>query len=344
MKKERLPFISIITPTYNSAKVIGLCLHAIAEQDYPKNRLEVVIADAGSSDDTLKVVRTFSKKLRINICKNPLQTGEAGKAVGVDQSKGDILALIDSDNIITGKDFISRMAAPFVEDPDITGTEPLYFVYRKADTGLTKYFAAAGINDPLCLFIGNYDRYSYITGKWTGMDLKTEEKPDYIKIHLETGKMPTIGANGTFIRKADIKKIKYKPYLFDIDAIYEMVLKGRDKFVKVKTGIVHIYSPTMASFIKKQQRRISDFMFFNNTKQRSYPWKSFPAKGIVLFSLSCVTVIPLIIQAFFGFVRKPAAFWMFHPLVCEVTFVIYVYYFIMAKVFKKTKMKDRKNW
>ncbi len=344
MKKEKFPFVSVITPVYNSAKVIGLCLQAIAEQDYPKDKLEVVIADAGSSDDTLKIVRSFSKKLHINICKNPLKTGEAGKAVGVDKAKGDIIALIDSDNIITGTDFLRRMTAPFVEDKNITGTEPLYFVYRENDTALTKYFAAAGINDPLCLFIGNYDRYSYVTGKWTGLELITEEKTDYIKIHLEKAKIPTIGANGTFIRKTDIKKIKYKPYLFDIDAIYEMVLKGRDKFVKVKTGIVHIYSPTMASFIKKQQRRISDFLYFNSASQRSYPWQSFPVKGIALFSLSCVTVIPLIIQAFLGFMRKPALFWAFHPLVCEITFVIYVYHFIMAKVFKKTKMKDRKNW
>jgi GT2 family glycosyltransferase len=289
-------------------------------------------------------VNSYRDRLDIKIVPNPLKTGEAGKTVGVDSAKGGIVALIDSDNIMQDRSYISKMMKPFADSPDIMGTEPLYFGYRKQDKPLTRYFALSGINDPLCLFVGNYDKYSYITGKWTGMKLAAKEDKDAITITLDEKNIPTIGANGTFLRTDLVKKTHYSPYMFDIDVVYEIIKTGTDKFVKVKTDIVHIYSPDFKSFIKKQSRRISDFMFFDREKQRTYPWAGFPVSGVVLFTLYCVTVIPLFWQAIKGFIRKPEWVWIFHPLVCWVTLFIYGITFIKAKVTGKRAMKDRGKW
>jgi glycosyltransferase involved in cell wall biosynthesis len=337
-------FLSIITPTYNSEKVIGLCLSAVCEQDYPRSAFEVVIADAGSTDRTIEVINSFKDRLDIRIFPNPLQTGEAGKTVGIDNAKGNIVALIDSDNVMQDRSYISKMMKPFEDDPGIMGAEPLYFEYRKEDKPLTRYFALSGINDPLCLFVGNYDKYSYITGKWTGMKLDTKENNEYITINLDEKLIPTIGANGTFLKKELVKKTHYSPYMFDIDVVYEIIKTGVNKFVKVKTGIVHIYSPDFSSFIKKQGRRISDFLFFAKEKQRTYPWSSFPVKGIVLFTLYCVMIVPLLWQALKGFIRKPDWVWLFHPLVCWITLFIYGVSFMKMKITGKHAIKDRKNW
>lgn len=337
-------FLTIITPTYNSEKVIGSCLEAICSQDYPKSLFEVVIADAGSKDKTIEIINSFKDRLDIKVFPNPLKTGEAGKTVGVDNAKGTIVALIDSDNIMRDKSYISKMMKPFLNDPDIMGTEPLYFGYRKEDKPLTRYFALAGINDPLCLFVGNYDKYSFITGKWTGMKMNTKEDKDYITVYLDEKSIPTIGANGTFLRKELVKKTHYSPYMFDIDVVYEIIKTGVNKFVKVKTDIVHIYSPDFSSFIKKQSRRINDFMFFDKEKQRTYPWAGFPINGIVLFTLYCVTVLPLLWQALKGFVRKPSWVWVFHPLVCWITLFIYGFTFIRTKVTGRSAIKNREKW
>ncbi len=42
-----------------------------------------------------------------------LKTGEAGKAVGMKQARGEIIALIDSDNILPSRDWLSFMVEPF---------------------------------------------------------------------------------------------------------------------------------------------------------------------------------------------------------------------------------------
>ncbi|MDP2754648.1 MAG: glycosyltransferase [Nitrospirota bacterium] len=100
-----LPSLSIVIPTYNSSKTLPLCLESIAGQDYPKEKIEFIIADGGSTDSTLEIAQKYTDKIYLN----PLKTGEAGKAVGVKRSKGEIIALIDSDNILPSKDWLFRM-------------------------------------------------------------------------------------------------------------------------------------------------------------------------------------------------------------------------------------------
>ncbi|HQP92297.1 MAG TPA: glycosyltransferase, partial [Candidatus Omnitrophota bacterium] len=48
--------ISIITPTLNSARTLGACIGSIADQDYPKEFIELVFADGGSTDGTLDII------------------------------------------------------------------------------------------------------------------------------------------------------------------------------------------------------------------------------------------------------------------------------------------------
>jgi glycosyltransferase involved in cell wall biosynthesis len=119
--KTDLPTISIVIPTLDSSSTLPACLESIREQDYPGDMLEIIIADAGSFDSTVEIASQFTDK----IYPNPLKTGEAGKAVGVRHATGEIIALIDSDNILPGRDWLKRMAAPFA-DPEIAGTEPLW--------------------------------------------------------------------------------------------------------------------------------------------------------------------------------------------------------------------------
>jgi len=68
----------------------------------------------------------------------------------VKHAKNEIIALIDSDNILPSGDWLSRMIEPF-QDREIAGTEPLDYTYRKEDGYTTRYCAMLGMNDPLCL-------------------------------------------------------------------------------------------------------------------------------------------------------------------------------------------------
>lgn len=334
--------VSFVIPTLNSERTLGECLDAILAQDYPRKDYEIVIADAGSSDSTLEIAKSKGVDA---ICENPLKTGEAGKTAGIKASRGELIALVDSDNILPSKDWLARMTAPF-SDPSVFAAEPIMYSARESDPSLTRYFAHLGMNDPVCLFVGNYDRFSAVTGKWTGLKIDTEEKDGWKKLTIKD-KIPTIGANGFIFRREILEKVSWEPYFFDIDVAALAAMKGCGAIAKVDTSIIHLYCAKFGDFARKQRRRIKDFLFFAKSKERTYPWESQRKGGIVLFILSCLTLLPLAVQAILFAVRAPKgskalAFW--HIPVCWATLWIYGTGVLMKLLGFKPKMVDRSTW
>ena len=136
MVSKNFPTISVLIPTLNAASVLEGCLKSIANQDYPQERIEIVIADGGSTDKTLVI----AKKYKAKIYPNRLKTGEAGKAAAFKKARNELVALIDSDNYLPDKNWLKRMVEPLT-DPEIIGSEPWEFTYRKSDGFIDRYCA-----------------------------------------------------------------------------------------------------------------------------------------------------------------------------------------------------------
>ena len=333
--------LSIVIPVLNSERTLGECLEAIASQTLPRGEYEIVLADAGSVDRTLEIARSAGVD---RIVPNQLKTGEAGKTAGIKAATGDIIALVDSDNILPSPDWLERMLAPF-SDPEVLATEPIAYTSRSQDPALTRYFALLGMNDPICLFTRNYDRTCAITGKWTGLDIATEDKGDWLKLRLAANALPTIGANGFVFRRTLLDGANWDPYLFDIDILYERIRRdGAAVVAKVKTGIVHLYCSRLRDFARKQRRRIRDFLFFAQEKQRTYPWDKQRKTGIILFCLATVTLIPLLLQAIVGFCRRPDRAWFYHVPVCWITLWIYGWGTVSKMLGRRQAPVDRSQW
>lgn len=338
---SEFPSISIVTPTLNSKKTIKSCLDSISNQDYPKDKVEIIIADGGSTDTTLDIIKAFGLK-NLKILPNALRTGEAGKAVGAKAAIGEIVAFIDSDNILPAINCLKIMVEPFA-DPEIIASEPVEYTYRKTDNYLTRYCALMGMNDPLCFFLGNYDRYNTITGKWTGLLHVEEDKGNYLKIELYKGRLPTIGANGFLIRKNILTQYAIGDYLFDIDVIADVLNRAnRVKIAKVKAGIIHIFAGGMKDFMRKQSRRIIDYNYYKKLGLRKYQWREAGARGIVKFIVYNILIIPLILQSVRGWTRKKDGVWFFHTPACLLTLFVYSYSSILN--FFTSKPLSRDKW
>ena len=334
-------FLSIVIPTLNSSETLGECLAAIRSQTLPREEYEIVVADAGSSDNTREIAHEYGVD---RIVDNPLKTGEAGKTAGIKAAKGDVIALIDSDNILPDANWMERMLAPF-SDEEIIASEPIEYTCRSSDPLFTQYFALLGMNDPICLFTGNYDRICAITGKWTGLDVRQEDCGDYVKVRLDSDALPTIGANGFVFRKSLLDGVKWDPYLFDIDILCDRIRQdGAVCVAKVKTGIVHLYCPRLRDFVRKQRRRIRDFLYFAQQKERSYPWNRQRKCGIALFCVESVLVFPLMWQMLKGAVRRPNRAWLYHVPACWITLWVYGTSTILKALGAKQAPADRSYW
>ena len=330
------PDISIVIPTLNAASVLGGCLDSIEVQDHD-GTVEVVVADGGSSDGTLEIARERG----CLVVENLKKTGEAGKARGLEASSGRLIALIDSDNILPGRDWLRRMVEPF-EDESIAGAEPIEYTLRSSDGMLTRYCALMGMNDPLCYFLGNYDRFCVLSGRWTELAVETRDRGDWIEVRLHAGAIPTIGANGFIVRRELLDSLEVGDFLFDIDVVARLVEKGHDRFAKVKVGIVHLYGSGLRVFARKQLRRIRDYSFYQDRGMRSYSWGSGRSSGLARFVLSCVLVAPLAYQAVKGYSRKPDSAWLLHVPACLITLVVYAFGFIEGRV--RPGEQERSGW
>ena len=61
-----LPLISIVIATYNEQKNIFKFLTSLTMQNYPRDRLEIIIVDGGSTDGTIEIAKKFKVKIIIN--------------------------------------------------------------------------------------------------------------------------------------------------------------------------------------------------------------------------------------------------------------------------------------
>jgi len=321
------PSVTIVIPTLNSARTLGRCLQSIFKQDYPNDKVEVIVADGGSSDRTVEIAKEYDL---VKIFTNRLRTGEAGKAVGTEMAKNEVVAFIDSDNILPSRNWLRAMVTPF-KDREIAATEPLYFTHRGRDPLIARYCALTGMNDVLCLFLGNYDRYSYMTGKWTESRVHAVDKGDYLLVKLDEMNVPTMGANGFMVRTEAMKSIRYKPYLFDVDTVYQLVKNGRNKFAKVKVGIVHLYAESVEDYVKKTRRRIRDYLYYEKHGVRKYPWRRLNKRGILKFILYTLLILPLVRDSLRGYRRLSDRAWLFHPLACLITLYVYSIQYLLQR-------------
>ncbi|MFX0103177.1 MAG: glycosyltransferase [Candidatus Hodarchaeota archaeon] len=93
-KREQLPFVSIIAPIYNMEDSIENLIISLLNQDYPKERLEIIIVDNNSTDNS----KAIAEKFPILVFEEKkIQGSYAARNLGIKNAKGSILAFIDSD-------------------------------------------------------------------------------------------------------------------------------------------------------------------------------------------------------------------------------------------------------
>jgi glycosyltransferase involved in cell wall biosynthesis len=88
-------YVSVIIPTYNSARSLPLCLGSIEKQNYPYR--EVLVVDNYSRDETRRIAEGFGARVILH-----RGTQAAARNVGIAHSKGRYILFLDSDQQLNG--------------------------------------------------------------------------------------------------------------------------------------------------------------------------------------------------------------------------------------------------
>ncbi len=88
------PLISIITPTFNSARTIERTIHSVLSQDYPQ--IDYHIVDGGSTDGTLDILKKYESRLTWTSAKDE---GVADAFnIGIKRSRGEVIGIVNADD------------------------------------------------------------------------------------------------------------------------------------------------------------------------------------------------------------------------------------------------------
>lgn len=112
LEVEEYPLLSVICPIFNEEKYIAKCIDSILEQDYPKDRLEILFVDGMSSDNTRSIVRKYTEAHPyIRLIDNPERIVPYAMNYGIDASKGEVVMRLDAHSTYEKNYFSCLVAA-----------------------------------------------------------------------------------------------------------------------------------------------------------------------------------------------------------------------------------------
>lgn len=174
-------FLTIVIPCYNEERYIGQTLQNIYDQDYSRF-IRIIVADAGSTDNTISIINSFKNKLDIEVVKGGLPS--VGRNAGARLADTEWILFIDADITFTSESVIfDSIHQVMFNNYSMIGTTPKYlgepdirantmFFLNKISTWFlskNRPFAIGGftlIRRDVFIGLGGYDEKAHQSEDW----------------------------------------------------------------------------------------------------------------------------------------------------------------------------------
>jgi glycosyltransferase involved in cell wall biosynthesis len=160
LNKMSEPLVSVLITTYNYGRFIEESIDSVLSQEYPADKLDIVIVDDGSTDGTAERVEKYGSRVRYFYTPNGGQA--AALNFGFAKTRGEIIALLDADDYwLPGK--LKRVVEEFRKDP---GLGMLYHPFLEVDTQTKESRKGQFVAISGSLF-GNEEKFFWFNGPGT---------------------------------------------------------------------------------------------------------------------------------------------------------------------------------
>jgi hypothetical protein len=297
-RRDSLPKVTFIIPTLNAAGVLEPCLRSIRSQDYPRDLVEILVADGGSTDRTRDLAASFGAV----VLDNPFRVAESGKRVAMACAQGEFIVFTDADNELTSPDFVRLAVAALQANPQALGLE-------------SYYLAPAGMNS-FCAYL---TQTLHISDPVAWM-MSVSPVPVGVQGAVERWTFPKgsfaypLGANGFVYRKTDLDSVGATEHFEDTFIALQLARNGKTEWLRLTgRGVHHYFVSGMLDFMKKRRRQTYHFLSLKN--KQSVSWTQMkPCMSGGVACLACATVVVPVAQALRGLVRTGDARWLWHPV------------------------------
>lgn len=294
---KNLPKISYCVFTYNEEKNIEGCLQSIFSQDYPKDKLDIILVDDNSTDKTLEIARNFP----VRIFKNGKHDGDLSATIGFKNATGEFFTAIGADMRFKGVDWFRKMTKPLIENPDIAVTLTRFYPHPD-DSLVTRYINLDPIQRDFV-----YQVFS------PGMDETIIGKKNGYFICQYSGVLIPPQTHGLYRMSVMRRIIDKQKIYYDMGNIMSLVNMGYTKVGYVpQAGYYHFHAENIRHLLNKRIRNIKrSYLRYNNqqsTKKNVYKWVDFqdPKDIIKLFALiiSANLFFPIFVMSMFRMLKS----------------------------------------
>ncbi len=106
--------VAIVMPVFNEERFLAGTLDQVYMQDFPMERVEVVVADGGSTDRTREIAADYKSRFgSLKILDNPRRLSSAGRNIGVRNSSAPYILILDGHSYLPSKTMIRDMVELF---------------------------------------------------------------------------------------------------------------------------------------------------------------------------------------------------------------------------------------
>lgn len=279
---KNFPKVSFLLLTLNDEKGVKKCLESVKKQNYPKDKVEIVVIDNGSIDKSAQVARNYTNKVTVNH-----QNAYKNRADGMRKATGDfVFMMLEQDIELKSKNFIKDMIKPLVENNELVGSFTRDYP-RQDQSWITRFLSYHPIQaDPL---------FDFLTPSLEST--LVEKRNGYFISKFTLGKIPM--ATHMFFRISSLKKtpVWTQEKDFDHDTIVKLVKAGYNLFAYAPSaGTYHNHAKDFHHFIFKRIRNLDNHYFpFNKTTEFNY----IKGKGDILRLIYWIIYANLLIPAAF---------------------------------------------
>jgi glycosyltransferase involved in cell wall biosynthesis len=294
--------ITFVLPTLNAEPLLGQALASIRGQDYPRELVEIVVADGGSTDGTREVARRFDAR----VIENPDRLAEFGVKAGILAAGGELVVIFAADNELVGTGWLNRVVSRFEHDPDLAAVYGR-LISGENDPPLNQY-AALIQSDPLSWFLNrNLERYL------------REGRPDSDGAYtLDLApEFPLIwGANGLVLRTAWARPHwEQEGYVADVDAFQALIQAGHRRVAYYPESFCYHHQLATLADAKGKWRRNLQHHLLAQVGTRDLGWVFVPNFRLRILLWLAYSLFPPIslADAVRRATRDRSKYWLYHP-------------------------------
>lgn len=346
------PKITVVMATFNSEATVELALKALRAQNYPPDRVEILMVDGGSTDRTLEIGRRYD----VRIVPNPRVEPASAKLIGLMEAKGDYLLTCDSDEVTESSDAFRKRVRALQESPNT----PVVFPSGYKDPENAK-FLSCFINeygDPFSMFYYRLSKHhTRFIPRLKQSVTVVQETDDYVLFEVAPHQRQPLMENGASGSVMDLHF--FRAHFKDLLAVnahgvmhlffYLMQTHTRRFALTKNDALVHHSTTDWMTYLRKINYRVINNIFYQQDLGNSGfhgratydPWYIRARKYI--FLVYAFTLVPVLIDSARDVVRRrDPRFLLTTPLVLYTALAI-SYYGVLKVLGLKPKVRGYGN-